>query len=121
MRRPLTRALLLLCVPLALLVTTQLRLVLWMPSTSPVAKKQRMSTTSTTSTTSTSTTSTMLQSFVAVDKDSDFPIQNLPYGVFSTRTNEHKRVGVAIGDFVRGVIVILYCIIVLSIGARVSE
>lgn len=24
-------------------------------------------------------------SFIHVDKDSDFPLQNLPYGVFSTR------------------------------------
>lgn len=73
---------------LALLLATQLSLVSWMP-TSPIAfKKQR-------------TTEIMLSSFVAVDKDSDFPIQNLPYGVFSTRTNEHKRIGVAIGNFVR--------------------
>uniref|UniRef100_K3WMZ7 Fumarylacetoacetase n=1 Tax=Globisporangium ultimum (strain ATCC 200006 / CBS 805.95 / DAOM BR144) TaxID=431595 RepID=K3WMZ7_GLOUD len=42
----------------------------------------------------------MLTSFVPVDMESDFPIQNLPYGVFSTKTNEHKRIGVAIGNFV---------------------
>ncbi|RLN14213.1 hypothetical protein BBJ28_00009347 [Nothophytophthora sp. Chile5] len=41
-------------------------------------------------------------SFVSVAPDSDFPIQNLPYGVFSTKTNEKKRVGVAIGDYVCG-------------------
>ena len=29
---------------------------------------------------------------------SDFPIQNLPYGIFSTKTKTTKRVGVAIGD-----------------------
>lgn len=40
-------------------------------------------------------------SFVSVAPDCDFPIQNLPYGVFSTKTNEKKRVGIAIGDFVR--------------------
>ena len=28
----------------------------------------------------------------------DFPIQNLPYGVFSSSANSNKRVGVAIGD-----------------------
>ena len=28
----------------------------------------------------------------------DFPIQNLPFGVFSTREDESCRVGVAIGD-----------------------
>ena len=38
-----------------------------------------------------------LRSFIAVDAESDFPIQNLPYGVFSTATKS-ARVGVAIGD-----------------------
>src|SRR5579875_660392 len=32
--------------------------------------------------------------------DCDFPIQNLPLGVFRTRTNPHARIGVAIGDFI---------------------
>ena len=36
----------------------------------------------------------------AVDAASDFPIQNLPYGVFSTAAAPAPRVGVAIGDFV---------------------
>ncbi|MFG0331229.1 MAG: fumarylacetoacetase [Phycisphaerales bacterium] len=38
----------------------------------------------------------------ANDPDSDFPIQNLPYGVFSRNSGprEVRRVGVAIGDFV---------------------
>jgi fumarylacetoacetase len=39
-----------------------------------------------------------LKSFVAVAKDSHFPIQNLPYGVFTTPANYAPRVGVAIGD-----------------------
>jgi len=39
-----------------------------------------------------------LRSFVAVDAGSDFPIQNLPYGVFSTSASPTPRVGVAIGD-----------------------
>jgi fumarylacetoacetase len=39
-----------------------------------------------------------LRSFVAVDPASDFPIQNLPYGVFSTAANPTRRIGVAIGD-----------------------
>ena len=30
--------------------------------------------------------------------DSDFPIQNLPFGVFRLGANEQPRVGVAIGD-----------------------
>jgi fumarylacetoacetase len=41
-----------------------------------------------------------LRSFIPVDAASDFPIQNLPYGVFSTEASPTPRVGVAIGDFV---------------------
>jgi fumarylacetoacetase len=41
-----------------------------------------------------------LRSFIAVAPSSDFPIQNLPYGVFSTVAAPHPRVGVAIGDHV---------------------
>ena len=41
-----------------------------------------------------------LRSFINVDPASDFPIQNLPYGVFSTAANPTPRVGVAIGDYV---------------------
>lgn len=37
------------------------------------------------------------QSWVNVPKNSDFPIQNLPFGIFSIG-NEKPRVGVAIGD-----------------------
>nr|XP_060473406.1 fumarylacetoacetase [Panthera onca] len=37
-------------------------------------------------------------SFVPVAEDSDFPIQNLPYGVFSTPDQPRPRIGVAIGD-----------------------
>ena len=39
-----------------------------------------------------------LRSFIEVAPDSDFPIQNLPYGVFSTAADPTRRVGVAIGD-----------------------
>jgi fumarylacetoacetase len=42
----------------------------------------------------------MLRAFVAVAPESDFPIQNLPYGVFSTTVDATPRVGVAIGDFI---------------------
>lgn len=48
-------------------------------------KKQRMSS---------------LKSFIHVDPKSHFPIQNLPYGIFSNEPNGPRRVGVAIGDFV---------------------
>ncbi len=41
-----------------------------------------------------------LRSFISVDPASDFPIQNLPYGVFSTAAAPAPRVGVAIGDHV---------------------
>jgi fumarylacetoacetase len=41
-----------------------------------------------------------LRSFIEVAPDSDFPIQNLPFGVFSTRNAPQKRAGVAIGDFI---------------------
>lgn len=41
-----------------------------------------------------------LRSFVDVAADSGFPIQNLPYGVFSTASDSRPRVGVAIGDYV---------------------
>lgn len=37
-------------------------------------------------------------SWVDVKKDSDFPIQNLPFGVFKTLDDPKPRVGVAIGD-----------------------
>jgi fumarylacetoacetase len=41
----------------------------------------------------------MLQSFINVSPDSDFPIQNLPYGIFKPR-DEAARAGVAIGDLI---------------------
>jgi fumarylacetoacetase len=41
-----------------------------------------------------------LRSFVPLDAASDFPIQNLPYGVFSTSALPTPRVGVAIGDYI---------------------
>jgi fumarylacetoacetase len=41
-----------------------------------------------------------LRSFIDVDATSDFPIQNLPYGVFSSGNGFAPRVGVAIGNYV---------------------
>ncbi|HEY3791422.1 MAG TPA: fumarylacetoacetase [Bradyrhizobium sp.] len=41
-----------------------------------------------------------LRSFIDVDAACDFPIQNLPYGVFSSRDNPAPRIGVAIGNYV---------------------
>jgi len=40
-----------------------------------------------------------LRSFLEIAKDSDFPIQNLPFGVFQPKQDK-PRVGVAIGDLV---------------------
>jgi fumarylacetoacetase len=39
-----------------------------------------------------------MKSFVRIPSDSHFPIQNLPFGIFSTQQNTSPRVGVAIGD-----------------------
>ena len=41
-----------------------------------------------------------LKSFISVSADCHFPIQNLPFGVFSTTDNSQRRMGVAIGDLV---------------------
>ena len=42
----------------------------------------------------------MNKSFIEVNPESHFPIQNLPYGVFSTKDNQTPRIGVAIGEYV---------------------
>jgi len=57
-----------------------------------------------------------MKSFIDVSPDSHFPIQNLPYGVFSTPDNATHRIGVAIGDLILDLSVIshLFCGPVLS-------
>ncbi|KAG2225597.1 hypothetical protein INT45_013708 [Circinella minor] len=50
--------------------------------------------------------STVVQSFIPVAKDSHFPIQNIPFGVFSTAQQTTPRVGVAIGEQVLDLAVI---------------
>ena len=40
-----------------------------------------------------------LKSWIEVKKDSDFPIQNLPFGIFKTKERE-PRMGVAIGEYI---------------------
>lgn len=40
------------------------------------------------------------QAFIEVAQDSDFPLQNLPYGVFSESPQAARRVGVALGEWV---------------------
>jgi len=44
------------------------------------------------------TTDPSASSFIDVDSESPFPIQNLPYGVFTPPNASSPRVGVAIGD-----------------------
>jgi fumarylacetoacetase len=46
------------------------------------------------------------QSFIEVSEESHFPVQNLPYGVFTPKTGGEARVGVAIGDYVLDVAVL---------------
>ena len=46
------------------------------------------------------TTDPGLRTFIEVDPNSPFPIQNLPFGIFKPHHDEAPRVGVAIGDFV---------------------
>lgn len=40
-----------------------------------------------------------MASWIEISETSDFSLQNLPYGVFST-DNTNRRIGVAIGDYV---------------------
>lgn len=42
----------------------------------------------------------MHRSFINVSEDSDFPIQNIPYGVFRRQDNKKIRIGTRIGNFV---------------------
>jgi fumarylacetoacetase len=42
----------------------------------------------------------MIRSFIDVESDSHFPIQNLPYGVFRPQKGGYPRIGVAIGNYV---------------------
>uniref|UniRef100_A0ABD2VT31 Fumarylacetoacetase n=1 Tax=Trichogramma kaykai TaxID=54128 RepID=A0ABD2VT31_9HYME len=39
-----------------------------------------------------------MKSFIEYSNECEFPIENLPYGVFSNDANRKKRIGVAIGD-----------------------
>ena len=46
-----------------------------------------------------------LKSWVEVPKGSDFPIQNLPFGIFKTQSSS-ARVGVAIGNQVLDLLIL---------------
>jgi fumarylacetoacetase len=41
-----------------------------------------------------------MRSWISIPLDSDFSLQNLPYGVFSISQDSSRRIGVAIGDIV---------------------
>ncbi|MBS1517666.1 MAG: fumarylacetoacetase [Bacteroidetes bacterium] len=41
-----------------------------------------------------------MKSFIEVKNDSDFPLQNLPYGIFAKDENEIPHAGTAIGDYI---------------------
>ncbi|XP_037973209.2 fumarylacetoacetase [Plutella xylostella] len=41
-----------------------------------------------------------MKSFVEYSSSTDFPIENLPYGVFTSAKNVDKHIGVAIGDLI---------------------
>jgi len=55
------------------------------------------------------TTDPSLKSFIAVEADSHFPIQNLPFGIFSPTASEGPRVGTRIGDFVLDLAILQDC------------
>ncbi len=55
------------------------------------------------------TTDPMLKSFIDVEPESHFPIQNLPMGIFSPTPREDPRVGVRIGDQVMDLSVLQDC------------
>lgn len=46
------------------------------------------------------TTEPSLKSFIEVPADNHFPIQNLPYGVFTLSSFKQPHIGVAIGDYI---------------------
>ncbi|MDB4728507.1 fumarylacetoacetase [Saprospiraceae bacterium] len=48
------------------------------------------------------------KSWVAISKESDFPIQNLPFGIFRTESNPAPRVCTAIGNYVADLAVMNY-------------
>ncbi|XP_053610654.1 fumarylacetoacetase [Plodia interpunctella] len=41
-----------------------------------------------------------MKSYIEYASDTDFPIENLPFGVFTSPKNEQKHIGVAIGDWI---------------------
>ncbi|XP_012251865.2 fumarylacetoacetase [Athalia rosae] len=58
-----------------------------------------------------------MKSFVEYSPSSDFPLENLPYGVFSTSNNPQRRIGVAIGSEILD----LFAIAHLFTGKNLSD
>jgi fumarylacetoacetase len=65
----------------------------------------------------------MRRSFIEAARDSHFPIQNLPYGIFTTAADPRPRAGVAIGEFVLDLAALESAglLAVAPVGARVFD
>jgi hypothetical protein len=61
-----------------------------------------------------------MKSWVKYSKETDFPIQNLPYGIFKPGTKAKPRVGVAIGDYVLDLSAVSKAVDVRSITLSMS-
>ena len=65
-----------------------------------------------------------LKTWVEVKPESDFPIQNLPFGIFKT-TDGTPRAGVAIGEFILDLSVVadagLFNAITFDVGCIIAE
>ncbi|RXI96499.1 fumarylacetoacetase [Anaerobacillus alkaliphilus] len=59
-----------------------------------------------------------MKSFIQVDPESHFPIQNLPYGVFRPLTGEDPRIGVAIGEYILDLAVIERAGLLRGVGIK---
>ncbi|MFO7538323.1 MAG: fumarylacetoacetase [Chloroflexota bacterium] len=57
-----------------------------------------------------------MHSFINIPPDHPFPLQNLPYGIFSPAAGGARRVGVAIGEYVLDLAVLEEVGLLLSIG-----
>lgn len=42
----------------------------------------------------------VMKSFINIDKESDFPVQNIPFGIFKSKENPKPRAGAAIGNYI---------------------
>jgi len=63
--------------------------------------------------------SSPIRSFLDIPAQSHFPVENLPYGIFSTATARQRRVGVAIGDQILDLALLADAGLVTSVPAAV--